>query len=385
MDQEQAKSLLKDIIKINSVNPPGNETEVANKLKALFDEYGIETELVEYDENRANLIAYLRGETDGPVLGLTGHMDVVPPGENEWEHDPFGAEEKNGKIYGRGACDMKSGLVACAMAMVSLKEEGLPLSGEINLLATIGEETGAVGSRQLTEKGYADQLDALIIAEPTKNKIKISHKGALWPQIITYGKTAHGSMPDSGINAVAHMNEIIHQILGESFELTYEKDELLGAPTYSVDVIKGGSNTNVVPDQCFANIDIRTVPSQDHQQIIEQIEQIIENTKKKYPDLKADIHRLNDQSPVKTSSEDPFVQLVQDVVKASDGSAELGGVTAYTDGSQFIHANNKFPIVVLGPGETSTAHQPDEYVEVDKYLDSINLYKEIAKKFLAYS
>jgi succinyl-diaminopimelate desuccinylase len=192
-------------------------------------------------------------------------------------------------------------------------------------------------------------------------------------------------MPDSGINAVAHMNEIIHQILGESFELTYEKDELLGAPTYSVDVIKGGSNTNVVPDQCFANIDIRTVPSQDHQQIIEQIEQIIENTKKKYPDLKADIHRLNDQSPVKTSSEDPFVQLVQDVVKASDGSAELGGVTAYTDGSQFIHANNKFPIVVLGPGETSTAHQPDEYVEVDKYLDSINLYKEIAKKFLAYS
>lgn len=278
---------------------------------------------------------------------------------------------------------MKSGLVACAMAMVSLKEEGLPHSGKITLFATVGEEAGAVGSRQLTEKGYADQLDALIIAEPTKNEIKISHKGALWPQIVTYGKTAHGSMPDSGINAVAHMSEIIHQILGESFELKYEEDELLGGPTYSLDVIKGGSNTNVVPDQCFANIDIRTVPSQDHQQIIKQIEQVIETAKGKYPDLKGEIRILNDQSPVKTSSEDPFVKLIQEVVKASNGSTELGGVTAYTDGSQFIHANKKFPIVVLGPGETSTAHQPDEYVEVDKYLDSIDLYKEIAKKFLA--
>ncbi|MFD1360910.1 ArgE/DapE family deacylase [Lentibacillus salinarum] len=383
MDQEQAKSFLKDIINVNSVNPPGNETEVANKLKALFDEHDIETELVEYDENRTNLIAHLRGDKDGPVLGLTGHMDVVPPGENEWEHNPFGAEEEDGKIYGRGACDMKSGLVGCVMAMVSLKEEGLPQSGEITLLATVGEEAGAVGAHQLTEKGYADQLDALIIAEPTYNQMKISHKGALWPQIITYGKTAHGSMPENGINAVRHMNEIIHQILGESFELSYEEDDLLGGPTYSVGVIKGGSNTNVVPDQCFATIDIRTVPSQDHQQIIEQIEQVIETVRKKYPDLKAEIRSLNDQSPVKTSSEDPFVQLVQDVVKESNGQAELGGMTGYTDGSQFIHANKKFPIVVLGPGETSIAHQPDEYVEIDKYLDSINLYKEIAKKFLA--
>ncbi|ASK60728.1 acetylornithine deacetylase [Virgibacillus phasianinus] len=381
MDQEQAKSFLKEIIQIKSVNPPGNETEVANKLKTLFDEHGIETELVEYDENRANLIAHLKGEEDGPVLGLTGHMDVVPTGENEWEHDPFGAEEEDGKIYGRGACDMKSGLVACALAMVALKEEGLPIKGEVTLLATVGEEAGAVGSRQLTERGYAESLDALIIAEPTQNKIKIAHKGALWPQIITYGKTAHGSMPDVGVNAIIHMNEIIHEILGEEFELKYEEDELLGSPTYSIDVIKGGSNTNIVPDQCFTNIDIRTVPSQDHKQIIEQIEQVIEKVKKKYPELKAEIRTLNDQSPVKTSSEDPFVKLVQNVVKA-DGSAELGGITAYSDGSQFIHAKKDFPIVVLGPGETSTAHQPDEYVEVDKYLDSINLYQEIAKKFL---
>ncbi len=107
MDQEQAKSFLKDIIQIKSVNPPGNETEVAEKLQKLFDEYDIETELVEYDDNRANLIARLKGEEDGPVLGLTGHMDVVPTGEIEWEHDPFGAEEVDGEIYGRGTCNIR--------------------------------------------------------------------------------------------------------------------------------------------------------------------------------------------------------------------------------------------------------------------------------------
>jgi len=338
MNQEQATSFLKEIIQIKSINPPGNETEVALKLKSLFDDYGIETELVEYDKNQANLIARLKGQEDGPVLGLTGHMDVVPPGEIEWQHDPFGAEEENGKIYGRGACDMKSGLVACALAMISLKEVGFPKKGEITLLATVGEEAGALGARQLTEKGYAEPLDALIIAEPTRSNIKIAHKGALWPQIITYGKTAHGSMPKEGINAVVHMNEIIHRLLGEDFKLDYEEDELLGGATFSVDVIKGGSNTNVVPDQCFTNIDIRTVPSQDHQHIITQIEQVIQSAKEKYPDLHAEIRILNDQNPVKTSSDDPFVKLVQNVVKENGGSTELGGVTAYTDGSQFVHA-----------------------------------------------
>ncbi|WP_010529158.1 ArgE/DapE family deacylase [Lentibacillus jeotgali] len=383
MDQDQAKSFLKDIIQIKSVNPPGNETAVANKLKALFDEHDIETELVEYDDNRANLIARLKGEEDGSVLGLTGHMDVVPTGEVKWEHDPFGAEEENGKIYGRGTCDMKSGLVACALAMVSLKEEGLPKKGEVTLLATVGEEAGAVGARQLTEKGYAEPLDALIVAEPTQNHIKIAHKGALWPQIVTYGKTAHGSMPDMGTNAVAHMNEVIHRMSGKEFELQYEEDDLLGGSTYSINVIKGGSNTNVVPDQCFTNIDIRTVPSQDHKQIIKQIKQVITSAEEKYPDLTADIRLLNDQTPMKTPADDPFVKLVQDTVKPLGIPTTLGGMTGYTDSSQFTHANEVFPVIVLGPGDTSVAHQPDEYVEVDKYLTSITLYKEIGKKFLA--
>src|SRR5699024_460632 len=131
MNQEQAKSFLKEIIQIKSINPPGNEAAVAKRLKAFFDDYGIATELVEYDKNRTNLIARLKGEHDGPVRGLTGHMDVVPPGEGEGSYDPFAAQEVEGKVYGRGGCDMKGGLVACALAIASLKKAGLPKKGEV--------------------------------------------------------------------------------------------------------------------------------------------------------------------------------------------------------------------------------------------------------------
>lgn len=383
MNHEQAVSFLKEVVQINSVNPPGNEEEVALKLKALLDEHGIETELVKYDENRTNLVARLKGETEGPVLGLSGHMDVVPTGQMEWDYEPFGAEVVDGKMFGRGTTDMKSGLVACVLAMISLKEEGLPKQGEIVLLATVGEEAGAVGAKQLTEEGYADHLDALIIAEPSENQIRIAHKGALWTQITTYGKTSHGSMPQLGINAVVHMNEIIHRILQDPFKFKDEKDDLLGSPTFSVNAIQGGASTNVVPDQCIAKIDMRTIPSQDHKQIVNQMEDVIQQTKEIYPHLKADIRILNDLSPVRTSSDDPFVQLVQRILKTNDISTELGVLPAYTDASQFIHAKKEFPIMILGPGEISLAHQPNEYVEIDKYLKSIELYKEIASTFLS--
>ncbi len=178
------------------------------------------------------------------------------------------------------------------------------------------------------------------------------------------------------------MNEIIHQLLGENFKLQYEEDSKLGGPTFSINVIQGGANTNVVPDRCSANIDIRTVPSQDHNQIIGQIEGVIENVKQQYPDLKSEIRILNDQSSMTTSDDDPFVKTVQVAVGSMGGSTKLGGITGYTDSSQFVQADKDFPVVVLGPGVTAQAHQPDEHVDIDKYLECIEIYKAIAKNYL---
>jgi succinyl-diaminopimelate desuccinylase len=387
MDQQFAINSLKEILRIKSVNPPGNEEPVAKKIKELLDQYGIETELVPHSEGRANLIAYLRGtnhnETPRRVLGLSGHMDVVPTGDVKWKYDPFGAEEVDGKIYARGASDMKSGLMSCVMAMIALKEENIQLNGDIKLLASVGEEVGAVGAKQLVDEGYVSDLSAMIIAEPKDSEIVVSHKGAFWTQITCYGKTAHGSQPHNGINALLHIHEIISGILSHEFQLKYEPDPLLGEPTYSINVIEGGSNTNVVPDRCSVNIDFRTVPSQSHSEILDQLNKVIEKAKEKYPDLNAEIKILNDLAPLITSKDDPFVQLVQQVCQDALGEKkEPKGMSGYTDASQFMNAPNDFPILVWSTIGGETVHQPDEYVEIDKYLKGIEIFKAIAQRYL---
>jgi succinyl-diaminopimelate desuccinylase len=387
LDRQFAINSLKEVLRIKSVNPPGNEEPVAKKLKELLEQYDIETELVPHSEGRANLIAYLRGanhnEESHRVLGLSGHMDVVPTGDVKWKYDPFAAEEVDGKIYARGASDMKSGLMSCVMAMIALKEENIQLNGDIKLLASVGEEVGAVGAKQLVDKGYVSDLSAMIIAEPKDGEIVVSHKGAFWTQITCYGKTAHGSQPHKGINALLHLHEIINGILSDDFQLKYETDPLLGEPTYSINVIEGGSNTNVVPDRCSVNIDFRTVPSQSHSDILDQLKEVIEKAKKKYPDLNAEIKILNDLAPLITSKDDPFVQLVQEVCEDALGEKrEPKGMTGYTDASQFMKAEKDFPIIVWSTIGGETVHQPNEYVEIEKYLKGIEMFQSIAKSYL---
>lgn len=225
---------LKDILRMDSTT--GNEKIVADYLTSILQNAGIATRQIEYAPGRNQLIATLNGTTAGNILGVSGHMDVVPVGNVPWQHAPFSAVEENGKIYGRGASDMKAGLVAAVAAMVKLKEQNVPLKGAIRLLATIGEETGAIGARQLTELGYVDDLDALIIGEPTGNHLVTSHKGVIWLKLETTGQTAHGSAPQLGVNAIDHMLYFL-DMFRKKINLAKYSDHILGVSTASLNVL----------------------------------------------------------------------------------------------------------------------------------------------------
>lgn len=382
MDKKEAITLLKDILKIDSTN--GNEKAVADYLTTALDRYGIASEQVEYAKGRNQLIASLKGkqQQNSKKLGFTGHMDVVPVGEIPWKYPPFSATEEDGKIYARGSSDMKAGLAAQVVAMIELKEQGLPFAGEIQLLATVGEETSAIGAGQLVELGYGSDLDALVIGEPTNNLIVIAHKGALWLRITTLGKTAHGSMPSEGINAVEHMLKLLTRFQ-EKFDFSLEVDELVGASTSSIDVIHGGNGTNVIPDTCTVEIDIRTIAKQDHQLILKDVQSMITELQETIPNLNATIEVINDLESVRTEKDDAFVELVYSTVESVTGNQikPFGG-PGYTDGSQFTKAKKKYPIVILGPGIGEMAHQPNEYVEINAYLQSIEIYKKLALSYL---
>ncbi|MBB6450422.1 succinyl-diaminopimelate desuccinylase [Geomicrobium halophilum] len=384
MNANRAVEELKDILQTETVNPPGNEEAVAKKLETLFTEYGIETELVPHSEGRINLIATLKGDGSSDyVLGLSGHMDVVPPGDNPWDYEPFAAKEVDGQIYARGACDMKSGLMACVIALIQMKEEGVPLSGDVKLLASVGEEVGAVGAQQLTNEGYTEDLNALIIAEPTNGNVTVTHKGALWVEIICYGKTAHGSRPHKGTNAILHMNAVINALENGRLKMDDTEDSFLGKPSFSINAIEAGGSPNMVPDMCRAVIDFRTVPSQKHEEILAEIHRLLEALKVEVPELSGEVQVLNDLPPMETAASDPFVDHLLNVLEKETGERkEPTGMSGYTDGSQFMKSKSNFPIIIWSAINGSTAHQPNEYVEVEDYLCSIDLFKKIAISYV---
>lgn len=377
---EKAVSWLKDILRMDTTL--SNEKEVADYLEKIFKAVGIECVQIEYAAGRNQLVATLKGSKPGKVLAFTGHMDVVPVGEIAWTYPPFSAEEKDGKIYARGASDMKSGLMAAVAAMIRLKEQNVPLQGDIKLLATVGEETAAIGAKQLVDLGYADDIDALVICEPSSGYIAAAHKGALWLRLKTLGKTAHGSAPQLGINAVEHMFYFMNEFRKE-FDFSKDVDDLVGPSTSSVNVIKGGNGTNVIPDECIVEIDIRTIASQNHQQILDKLNKLIDKVTKEIPDFKMEVEVINDLPSVSTPKDDPFVKIVQysiNTIAATD--KPIVGASGYTDGSQFIRSKKKFPILITGPGLGELAHQPDEYIVIKDYLDYIAIYEDVAKKFL---
>lgn len=373
---------LKQIVQIDSTNPPGKERKVAEKIKNLLDEVGIQNELMLYDENRANLVAYLKGDgSSEKVIGLSGHMDVVPVGDSNWEYPPFSATEKDGKLYGRGTSDMKGGLTALLYAVIQLKQEETPIKGDIKFLFTFGEEVGAVGAKELVRMGYMDDVSALIIAEPTDNEIYIAEKGVLWLELETFGKIAHGSTPHLGINAINHMYQLLKAVQ-EDFQIDKVEDELLGKATLNISMIQGGVNTNVVPDSCLAQIDIRTVTGQSHQEIIDELHSLFKQIQKRVPDLTYDLRIINELPAIKTETSNLFYLLFhREAERHFQKKMKPKGIPVYTDGAILKNIEN-LPVIIFGPGKLNQAHQTNEFIEIDAFNESIPFYKKVITRYL---
>lgn len=273
---------------------------------------------------------------------------------------------------------MKSGLAAMLLAMEELYQEGTALGGDLIFLATAGEEVDSCGARDYHEKVGMSQVDAIVIGEPTNEKVVIGHKGAFWLEIVTFGKTAHGSMPDQGINAIEHMMKVIELIRSYDLEWKMEKTPL-GASSMAVTKIGAGIQTNVIPDECSIHVDIRTVPPQSHGALIEEIRSKLADLQTAIPGFRAECRELLDRPAILTDTNASIIQTALRI-KGQD-EEDCYGVSYYTDAS-VLNPSSKIPTLIYGPGNEKLAHQPNEWVEVDAYLRSIQFYKELAIRFL---
>ncbi len=296
---------------------------------------------------------------------------MVPLGQAEWSVDPFGGLTDGEKIHGRGSSDMKSGLAAIVAACCRLARLDPGERPGLVLVFTAGEENGCQGARFLAgEEGALDRIGALVVAEPTSNQPMLGHKGAMWLKARTRGKTAHGSMPLVGDNAVYKAARAIVRL--EEYGFSVGDHPQLGAPTLNVGTVRGGSAANVVPDFAEFEIDVRTVPGQDGYRVIEELKAEMG------PEVELD--PATPMSGVWTDPGDPWVGAVLEILEEVRGEKPLArGISYLTDASALIPAMGRPPTLILGPGEASQAHQTDEYCYIENIRQAAEIYFRIGR------
>lgn len=359
-----AVALTRDLIGFQTVNPPGHERPLAEFVAGILSRAGFACTLQQVGDGRANLVARIGGP--GPALAFTGHFDVVPLGAQPWSVDPFAGEIRDGRLYGRGSSDMKSGLAAFVTAATA-RADALAKGGPgVAMVVTVGEETGCEGALTFAEAVSAcGPVGALVVGEPTGNSPAIGHKGVLWLKATTRGVTAHGAMPEMGVNAVYKIARAVTRL--EAFDFGVAAHPVLGAPTLNVGKVAGGLNINSVPDRAELHLDVRTIPGMDHASLREALRRAIGED--------AEIETLYDMGGIWTEPGQPWMARALAAVAAVTGEPFAPRGTSYfTDASVLTPALGGVPTLILGPGDSAMAHQTDESCAVARIEQAVDIY-----------
>ncbi|MFO8299627.1 ArgE/DapE family deacylase [Staphylococcus aureus] len=399
--EKEKIQLLADIVELQTEN--NNEIDVCNYLKDLFDKYDIKSEILKVNEHRANIVAEIGNGS--PILALSGHMDVVDAGnQDNWTYPPFQLTEKAGKLYGRGTTDMKGGLMALVITLIELKEQNQLPQGTIRLLATAGEEKEQEGAKLLADKGYLDDVDGLIIAEPTGSGIYYAHKGSMSCKVTATGKAVHSSVPFIGDNAIDTLLEFYNLFKEKYSELKQQdtKHELDVAPMFKsligkeiseedanyasgltavCSIINGGKQFNSVPDEASLEFNVRPVPEYDN----DFIESFFQNIINDVDSNKLSLDISSNHRPVTSDKNSKLITTIKDVASSYVEQDEIfvSALVGATDASSFLGDNkDNVDLAIFGPGNPLMAHQIDEYIEKDMYLKYIDIFKEASIKYL---
>ncbi|MDC7952882.1 ArgE/DapE family deacylase [Liquorilactobacillus mali] len=382
MNKSEREKFLAELIKADTAG--GFEDRVALLLGKAFKKHKINFKLIPLENGRSDFYAQI-GEKKGKVLAFTGHQDVVKPGDAaDWKFPPFSAHVENGKMFGRGAADMKSGLAAMSLAMMELVDEKVALKGELKFLGTVGEESSKVnhmqGAQRFSSEGYVDDIDALVVGEPTDGNIIFTHKGSVTYEVDSKGLAAHSSTPEKGYDAIKPLVRF-YELQEKYFETLTEKNKYLRRTTPVVTRIEGGEQLNSVPDKASMFVKIRTIPEIPNKTIFENAEKMIKQINQAYG-AKLSLKILGDKASVFTNPQDDFINFLDSLAREKlTKRPKLLGISGDTDASEMTKVNSKMAVAVFGPG-SETSHQINEYVDLNQFNNFVDLYKSAAKKYL---
>jgi succinyl-diaminopimelate desuccinylase len=381
IDSEETISLLRELVRAPSVNPPGDVSEAAAVCQRPLIAAGFAVRTLAHELGKPNIVAEW-GVRDGPVLCFNAHLDVVPTGdESAWSHPPFAAEIADGRVYGRGAGDDKGCVTAQVMGAVALAHSGVPLRGRLVVTEVADEETSGAGALHLIADGSI-RPDAVIVGEQTMNRVAIGEKGTAGVDIVVSGRTAHGALPWEGANAIEGMARIITALDRELQPRLAERTHPFFMPSSaSVNMIDGGVKSNVVPDRCAIFVDRRLIPGEDPVATTTEIREIAEAAIAGVPGIGVQVIPAADRFAATMSDPDGMLARSMLAANAFLGlSTELTGFSMASDGRHFAAAG--YPTIIYGPGDPRLAHIPDEWVGVDEVLEATRAYALAALAFL---
>jgi acetylornithine deacetylase/succinyl-diaminopimelate desuccinylase family protein len=371
--------MLVDLVRIRSQNPGEDERAaaayVADRCRAL----GLETAVVDALPGRPNVIARLKGEKPGPVVALNTHIDTVPA-SGGWTVDPFGGEVRDGRVYGLGSGDAKGQVVAMLGAVEALVATKTPFAGEIVLTAVADEEMGSRGSREVVKGMKADYA---IIGEPTRLRVAIAHRGSVRPRIVVHGKSAHSSTPKLGVNAVFKMRKVLEALERYVDGLDAIRHPLIGHPSGTVTLIKGGHKESAVPDRCEIVLDRRMVPGESQEQVVGDIEGVLRSVSAADPEVKVEIegYLLTSGPPSETPRDARIVtEATAAVAEATGRQPDVYGAGFGCDMTHFRAIGAE--AIVVGPGDIDRAHTADEWLGVDELADGARVYAALLRRLL---
>jgi acetylornithine deacetylase/succinyl-diaminopimelate desuccinylase-like protein len=380
IDQGEVIDLVAELIGIPSVNPkdavdcerwniePG-EGKLAAYLQDRLLAAGLETQLEYLAPGRPNLVAYYKGKQPGPRLIFNAHTDTI--GAYEMGNKAYLPEIKNERLYGRGAADMKGALGSFVAALEILAKYQVPISGEVVLTAVIGEEGPPSGTEYLVHQGL--KADGAVVGEASQCKLFLGQRGGQFVRLRTYGKTAHGSIPDAGVNAIAHMSSILSSI--PEMPLFNHTHPQFGMPSCTIGTIHGGVRTNVVPDYCEATLDVRIPPNILPTDVLTAFEEQMDSLNVRGAVEAEEVGHPAYQTEMNTRIAQAAMQALANL--NADPTLNLA---PYWSDLAYLHKAG-IPSIVLGPGSILQAHSGEEYVRLDQLLLATKIYALIAIEF----
>ena len=405
--RDDVVALTRDLVRLPTVNPPGDAyAECAEFIGQRLAVAGFQVSYVRGEGApgdsdrypRTNVIARVEGNRPGPCVHFNGHIDVVEPGRG-WTVDPFAGEVRDGKIFGRGTCDMKGGIAASIIAVEAILEDSRDFPGAIEISGTVDEESGGyAGVAYLAEKGWFSKprVDHVIIPEPLNvDRVCIGHRGVWWAEVTTAGRIAHGSMPFLGDCAIRHMGAFLARLESELYPKLAEKRTTMpvvpdGAKqsTLCINSFHGGLKedfdglpTSQVADACRMVIDRRFLIEEDVETVKAEVKSILDDLAQERPEFAYDIRDIMEVLPSLTDADAPVVLAVSDAVEAVLGKAPEHVVSPGTyDQKHIQRIGHLKDCIAYGPGILDLAHQPDEFIVID---DMVNSAKVMATATLA--